>query len=509
MLRYFENWLGKSRMIGGALAVLLTLLCSINVAHAQDNRGFLCISNGPPTATNPQPTLPKGFTEEVLFVGCLTNPTAISFNASMTKAFVAEKAGMVWRCDVSATDHSTANACTLVADLSSEVCPIEDRGLLGLAVDPLDEGNVYVLYTTPHQCTGSPNVTGSPALTGGQLSLLRFPAGASSPPLATETKILPAAGATTSPWCFAYTSHSIGSLVFGVDNKTLYVSAGEGASFDFVDLGTKDDLCGDNSTNPPHPPQGAYRSQGPGGAITTNYTEGAILQIANPGTPNPSFVVVAFGLRNPFRFARLPGGTDELYVGNVGWDLWESIDHVVPERNPKPNFGWPCYEGWDPNNNFGPAPQPRYQSMTEGQSLCPGIVMPPPSTAVTGPFFAYAHNSFVTRADRTGKNTCGPRPSGGGPDQNGSVISAIGFTDGTSATYPPPFNQALYFGDLLRKCIWTMQPSSQPSGQPADNAPQTFAKGLQGGPVDLKVGPAGDLYYVDLFIGTVRRFIHR
>jgi hypothetical protein len=179
--------------------------------------------------------------------------------------------------------------------------------------------------------------------------------------------------------------------------------------------------------------------------------------------------------------------TDDLYVGNVGWNTWEAIDHVSVAGQ---NFGWPCFEGWDPNNNFGPAPESEYQS----SAYCGSV------GGVTAPFFAYAHQSYITPEDSRGKG-CGAKPSGGGPDQNGSVISAIGFTDGTSTTYPHPFKSALYFGDLLRKCIWTMQPP--------DTTPRTFAKGLQGGPVDLKVGQNGDLFYVDLITSTVRRITHR
>ena len=37
-------------------------------------------------------------------------------------------------------------------------------------------------------------------------------------------------------WCQQYPSHSIGSLAFGADGA-LYVSGGDGASFNFVDYG--------------------------------------------------------------------------------------------------------------------------------------------------------------------------------------------------------------------------------------------------------------------------------
>ena len=282
--------------------------------------------------------------------------------------------------------------------------------------------------------------------------------------------MLPAAGATSQTWCFYYSSHSIGSVVFGSDNKTLYVSAGDGASFVQVDYGQLDNACGDGTNLP----QGAFRSQG-----VSPYSDGVILRITNPGTSTQSVATVANGLRNPFRFARAPGLTDDLYIGNVGWNTWESIDHSSIAGQ---NFGWPCYEG--------PNTQPDYQAT----NYCGSV------GGVTAPFFAYAHQSYVSAEDSKGK-TCGGRPSGGGPDQNGSVISAIGFTDGTSPTYPAPYDKALYFGDLLRKCIWTMQPP--------DNTPHTFAKSLQGGPVDLKAGQNGDLFYVDLVTSTVRRITHK
>jgi glucose/arabinose dehydrogenase len=408
----------------------------------------------PAFRTKPQPRLEGGLKEEVLFDGCLNQPTALSFQSDKSRLYVAEKGGRVWDCDISSA------SCKLFADLSSEVCNDADRGLLGLAVDPRNDGKVYVLYTTP---TSSGKCTGA-VVTGGQLSLLTGSG---------ETKIFPAEGAGTQPWCFYYTSHSIGGLVFASDNKTLYVSAGEGASFNAVDYGQLDGACGDGTNLP----QGAFRSQG-----RSSYSDGVILQLTNLEATTPGVTVLAKGFRNPFRFARAPG-TNELYVGNVGWDTWEAIDHVTVGGQ---NFGWPCYEGWDPGAGFAAAPQPGYQKT----GFCGSVV------GVTAPFFAYAHDAYVTPQDVQGK-TCGAKPASGGPDQNGSVISAIGFTDGTNAGYPRHLRSALFFGDMRRQCIWTMQPP--------DNTPQAFAKGLQGGPVDIQAGEDGDLFYADILTSTVRR----
>ena len=43
---------------------------------------------------------------------------------------------------------------------------------------------------------------------------------------------------------------------------------------------------------------------------------------------------------------RVPPGTKELWVGDVGWNDWEEIDRIAdPADSTVENFGWPCYEG--------------------------------------------------------------------------------------------------------------------------------------------------------------------
>jgi glucose/arabinose dehydrogenase len=481
--------LTRSRRVA-EFALLLLLSLAVELAHAlpPNNPVVPTVSAAPPsttvtcqppTITRPQPTLPKKFTEMILFRGCLNQPTALSFSNDGTIAYVAEKGGKVWSCSLS------QSSCKLVADLGSEICNDADRGLLGLAVDPLDSTKIYVLYTTPPPngaaCTNT-------VLTGGQLSYLSL----RSADLGKETKILPSNTAAGKNWCFFFTSHSIGALVFGVDKRTLYVSAGDGASFDVADYGQLDTVCGDNGTTG-GPKEGAFRSQN----MSSSIIDGSIISISNPGAATQSATVVAIGLRNPFRFALNPNNasSDELFIGNVGWNTWEAIDRWTLAVQ---NFGWPCYEGWDPSSH-NIAPQPDYQQSTNFCQLR-GNVTPP----LTAPYFAYAHESYVT-ADDTKGHTCGPRPSHGGPDQNGSVLSAIGFTNPNSSNgYPDSYKGALYFGDYLRKCIWVF-----PNTASQSNTPQTFAKGLEGGPVDLKSGPNGDLFYVDIVTSTIREITHK
>src|SRR5206468_5468836 len=77
--------------------------------------------------------------------------------------------------------------------------------------------------------------------------------------------------------------------------------------------------------------------------------------------------IVAYGMRNPFRFVIRPG-TSELWVGDVGWGTVEEIDRVVnPVDRPVENLGWPCYEGRNP--------QPGYQAA--GLNMCESLYAHP------------------------------------------------------------------------------------------------------------------------------------
>jgi glucose/arabinose dehydrogenase len=80
--------------------------------------------------------------------------------------------------------------------------------------------------------------------------------------------------------------------------------------------------------------------------------------------------VYAYGLRNPYRFALSPTG--EPYIGDVGWNDWEKIN-----RGRGANFGWPCYEGANP--------QSRYQ---DAFSQCRQLA----SSAVAAPLHTYSHS---------------------------------------------------------------------------------------------------------------------
>jgi glucose/arabinose dehydrogenase len=76
-------------------------------------------------------------------------------------------------------------------------------------------------------------------------------------------------------------------------------------------------------------------------------------------------------LRNPFRFTQRPG-TDELWIGDVGWSTWEEINRLTaPTGSATRNFGWPCYEGAGPQGGYQGA----------GLNLCSSLYNTPGSVA--------------------------------------------------------------------------------------------------------------------------------
>jgi glucose/arabinose dehydrogenase len=162
--------------------------------------------------------------------------------------------------------------------------------------------------------------------------------------------------------------HNGGMLQFGPDGD-LYVAVGDGGA------------------NPPTVPIGAYGQ-------TLDDLLGSILRIdlrsgdpyaipdGNPFTATPGArpEIVAYGLRNPWRFW-IDAQDNAMLIGDVGEGSREEIDRLPLDQFGL-NFGWPCREG----------------------TIVPPPVVPQPAAcagaSITPPLYEYAHTP--TRCSITG-----------------------------------------------------------------------------------------------------------
>jgi glucose/arabinose dehydrogenase len=448
-----------------------------------------------------------GFQESIVISG-LSEPMAVRF-ASDGRVFVAEKSGII-----KVFPSLTSTVPTVVADLRTNVHNYWDRGLLSIALDPNFPASpyLYVLYTydaTPGgtaprwgtagtSSDGCPNPPGGNTdgcVVGGRLSRLTL---SGDTMVGTEQVLV-------EDWCSQFPSHTVGTIVFGPDGA-LYASGGDGAHFGSVDYGqlggslagtpTPANPCGDppgtvgTVLTPPTAAGGALRSQSlrraagqpvvlDGTIIRVDPATGAALPdnpLASSSDPNARRIV-AYGLRNPFRITFRPG-TAELWVGDVGWNDWEEINRVVNPTVPSvTNFGWPCYEG--------NARQAGYDGAN--LNLCESLYATP--GAVTAPYFTYHHSQQVVPGEACVAGS--------------SAVAGIAFQFYSGGGYPAEYDGALFFADNARQCIWAMLKSAAGT-LPAPGLLRTFVSGAAS-PVDLQIGPGGDLYYVDLLGGSLRR----
>ena len=412
----------------------------------------------PYSATQAYPVFPAGFVHETLIADGLDLPTALAFgpNGSL---FIAEKRGVVrvWQDGALLPEP--------FIDLSDEVNQSGDRGLLGLALHPNFPATPYVYLLYVYDPPGAP-----PDGDGARVArLLRVTADAANPLKATDERVvllgknstLINSGNPNNPEDQAnvacqnsngyvadclpddFPAHTIGTVAFGPDGK-LYVGNGDGGSWKNVDPRT-------------------LRVQ------SLNSLAGKLLRIDpltgagladNPfydGNPNSNASkVFNYGLRSPFRFTFHPV-SGEPFIGDVGWGTWEEINTGRGK-----NFGWPCYEGSDGENER----QELYADNPQTSGTCAQL---------------YASDSVT------------PSLYGYGRDVNGASLTMGVFYTGKA--WPAGYHGALFFGDYNNNWIKFLTFDTQGRPTVHDFSSDDFPIS---GPVQLLMGPDEQLYYIGL-----------
>jgi uncharacterized repeat protein (TIGR01451 family) len=205
---------------------------------------------------------------------------------------------------------------TAFLDASALVICCGERGLLGLAFHPnyASNGLFYINYTRKSD---------------GATVIARYLRSAGNPDLADagSQQIL-----LTIPQ--PYTNHNGGQLLFGKDGY-LYIGMGDGGS----------------GGDPQNYAQNINSLLGKMLRIDVDHGSPYAIPATNPFVGQDGLDEIwALGLRNPWRFSfdRLTG---DLYIGDVGQNLWEEIDFQAYGTPGGVNFGWRCREGAH-NYNF-------------------------------------------------------------------------------------------------------------------------------------------------------------
>jgi glucose/arabinose dehydrogenase len=252
------------------------------------------------------------------------------------RMFVVDKGGRVL---VFHPDTGTLDPQPLL-DLTSRVSTAgNERGLLGVAPSPnfAKTKTLFVSYTALG--TGVEN---------GALTVSRFRLDSASQATidpATEQRVLRQQHNLNG-------NHNGGDLMFGPDGY-LYWSTGDGGSADDPLYGAQNlsNLLGK-----------IVRIDAMRECDGRPYCIPKDNPFARSAIGRPE--IWAYGLRNPWRFS-IDEQSESIWIGDVGQNRWEEINHVSVDDDDQPrdgwNFGWSCREGNDIHRvpaSAGEAPDP-------------------------------------------------------------------------------------------------------------------------------------------------------
>ncbi len=243
------------------------------------------------------------------FVQGLENPVAFAAPEDGSgRLFVVEKPGRI-----RIIQNGVLQARPFL-DLTGKVeSAANERGLLGLAFHPqfVDNGYFVVGYTAK-----------SPL---GQVTYARFQVtadpGRADP--ASEKRII--------AWAHARGNHNGGDVQFGPDGY-LYLGTGDGGG------GGDPDRNGQNGQT--------FLGKMLRLDIDVDANEPYAIPADNPFVGDAAIrdEIWALGLRNPWRYT-FDSATGDLYIGDVGQNQWEEVDHESADDPGGHNYGWRIMEG--------------------------------------------------------------------------------------------------------------------------------------------------------------------
>ena len=268
---------------------------------------------------SPEPPLP--YASERVFPSLkFTNCLDITAAPGSDRLFVVEQGGKI----VSFPNRSDVASVDLVVDLAKELPEVHQVYALTFHPNFVENRYCYICYIKAANLNDGTHIA-------------RFCMTDSDPPtidLSTETTII--------TWLSG--GHNGCCLKFGHDGY-LYITTGDGS--------------------PPNPPDGRRAGQDVSNLLSsilridvdhTDEEKNYRIPCDNPfvDLPDARSEIWAYGLRNPWRMS-VDRMTGDIWVGDVGWELWETLHHV--ERGG--NFGWAVTEGpatTNPEWPRGPTP---------------------------------------------------------------------------------------------------------------------------------------------------------
>jgi glucose/arabinose dehydrogenase len=274
-----------------------------------------------PSATRPAAvTVPR---LRLTRISGLTGLTAMAVRAGDPTLYVTRQSGQVRAI------RSGRTVTRPVVDLTSRVSQEGgERGLLGIAFSP-DGTKLYLDYTEPD----------------GTIEVDELVMDGRTADPSTRRTVLRVAHRDAP-------NHNGGQLAFGPDGD-LYIGVGDGGGF-----------SGDSGPGHAAGGNGQSRATLLGKILRIDPApSGAAAYTVPPDNPFVGTVgarpeIWAYGLRNPWRFS-FDSATGDLWIGDVGQDAWEEIDHVVAtngrDAGRGDNFGWNRLEGTHPYRGAAPA----------------------------------------------------------------------------------------------------------------------------------------------------------